>query len=104
MRWSASILIPVLYSKFFYHQDEIYVPVLVCPESLCDFFWCIAVGFDVFLECFMIHDPCLYHEIHTFLKSVIYIAVNFLVVQVILINYHLGSKVDCYLVIFVILH
>ena len=41
---------------------------------------------------------------HLFFDSDIYKAVNFLVVQFIVIHYLLGSKFDYYFVIFVLLH
>ena len=69
-----------------------YVPVLVCPESLGGYCRCIAVRFEVFLEIFMCYDPDLYQAIHSFFDSDVYVAVVFLVVRVIFIYYLLGNE------------
>ena len=45
----------------------------------------------------------MYEATHPSLESDIYVAVKFLAVQVILVNYLLGNEVDCYFVIFLFL-
>ena len=52
------LLIPIFVTKTFYHQGKIYVPVLVCPDSVGNFCWYIAVGFRCYLSasCAMISD------------------------------------------------
>ena len=95
--------IPVLIAKVFYHQGKFYVTVFVRPHSLCDSFGCISLGFEVFLQCFILYYPYLYQSINPLFGSDMYIAVNFVVVQVIIVQYLLGDKFDCYFVIFVCL-
>ena len=96
--------IPISDSKVIYHQGKIYVPVLVHPDYVCDVCWCIDIRFDVCIKCLIRYYPCLYYFMHLFFDSDIYKAVNFLVVQFIVIHYLLGSKFDYYFVIFVLLH
>ena len=83
--------IPVLDYKGFYHQGEIYVLVLVCPDYLCDLLWCIYIGVEVLLKRFMQYGTCLCQAIHPFFESEIYVAINMLVVKVILFNDLLGN-------------
>ena len=97
------LFIPVLGPKITYYQGGIYIPVLVCPESLGDFVWCIAVGFEVFLERFVRYDPCLRQAIHYFFESDIHVGVALLVFQFILVYYLLGVYFYCYFFIFVFL-
>ena len=91
--------IPLLYAKVVYNQGEIFVPVLVCPESLCDIWWYTAIGFGVFLKHFVSYDTWLYQAIYDLFYSDIYVDVNLLVVQAILVNDILGKEVGFYFVI-----
>ena len=58
------LLIPVLYPKILHHLGGIYVTILVGKESLGDYFWCTAVGFEVLFEILVCYDTCLHQAIH----------------------------------------
>ena len=97
------LFIPLLDTKIAYHQGEMYFPFLVCTYSLGGSFWCIAVGFEVFLERFVFYDTLLHQLTHYSFVSDVYVYIVLIVVQVLLVCYLLGNEFDCYSVIFALI-
>ena len=58
----------------------------------------------MFLERFILYDPCLQHVIHSLFDSDIYVSINLLVVQVIFVYDLLENDFYCYLSILIILY
>ena len=56
------------------------------------------------LKKFVWYYPCFYQAIHPLLYSEIYVAVKFIVVRIIFVNYLLGNEVDCSFIIIFFIH